>query len=270
MPRILSEIPSNAFVFFFIDPKGWKIPLEKLKPLLERENSEVIFNFMFDFINRAASIEDPAVRDGLNELMPHGEWRKIFDAAKHEIKNSLDADGRKRILVEAFSTNLKHFGNFKYVVETTVQKPTLDRPFYCLFYATRSATGIDVFRSSQIAALEGQSALRASSKIQRTESASGQREMFLSLDEMAPSEMSALLKSESDAAELRILEIVKANTDILYEDLWPIVLSRNLIRRKDVNSIAARLRAEGKLAFPDWEPRKRVPQPHYRVRLKDA
>ena len=72
IPTILKAISSDAFAFFFIDPKGWRIPLQQLGPLLARANSEVIFNFMFDFINRAASINDPVVRAGLDELMPYG------------------------------------------------------------------------------------------------------------------------------------------------------------------------------------------------------
>ncbi len=56
LPSVLNAVPSDAFAFFFIDPKGWRIRLRALKPMLARSNSEVVFNFMFDFINRAASI----------------------------------------------------------------------------------------------------------------------------------------------------------------------------------------------------------------------
>jgi hypothetical protein len=66
---------SGAFAFFFIDPKGWRIPLARLQPLLARSKSEVTFNFMFEFINRAASMSEPVTVAGLNELMPHGDWR---------------------------------------------------------------------------------------------------------------------------------------------------------------------------------------------------
>ncbi len=75
VPDILKDIPPDAFTFFLIDPKGWRIPLRRLEPMLARRHSEVIFNFMFDFINRAASMKDPAVVGGLDELMPHGEFR---------------------------------------------------------------------------------------------------------------------------------------------------------------------------------------------------
>ncbi|WP_291878718.1 hypothetical protein [Caulobacter sp.] len=60
-PTILRDIPPRAFAFLFIDPKGWRINMRRLAGLLSRPNSEVVFNFMFDFINRAASIQAPGV-----------------------------------------------------------------------------------------------------------------------------------------------------------------------------------------------------------------
>jgi three-Cys-motif partner protein len=72
IPTILKAIPTDAFAFFFVDPKGWRIPLRQLGPLLSRANSEMIFNFMFDFINRAVNIDDVQIVTGLNELIPYG------------------------------------------------------------------------------------------------------------------------------------------------------------------------------------------------------
>jgi three-Cys-motif partner protein len=88
LPEILKDMPQGAFAFFLIDPKGWRIPLAELRPMLSRPNSEVIFNFMFEFINRAANIKDPIVVAGLDELIPHGNWRLM-------LRNAEDADERK-------------------------------------------------------------------------------------------------------------------------------------------------------------------------------
>ena len=82
LPAILKDIPGDAFAFFLIDPKGWRIPLRTLTRMLARPNSEVIFNFMFDFINRAANVDDPVVVAGLNELMPYGAWKAKLDEAE--------------------------------------------------------------------------------------------------------------------------------------------------------------------------------------------
>jgi three-Cys-motif partner protein len=69
VPSILKEIPPSAFAFLLIDPKGWGVPLNKLAPLLARPNSEVIFNFMFDFINRAAMLRASTSRRWSRGLM---------------------------------------------------------------------------------------------------------------------------------------------------------------------------------------------------------
>ncbi len=61
LPTILKDIPANAFAFFLVDPRGWRIRLRALNEMLARPSSEIVFNFMFDFINRAAGITDPAI-----------------------------------------------------------------------------------------------------------------------------------------------------------------------------------------------------------------
>ena len=184
LPRILADIPAGAFAFFLIDPKGWRIALNALAPMLVRANSEVIFNFMFDFINRAASIKDPAIVSGLDELMPYGDWRVELAEAEHDRPGGLTSDQRKAILVGGFSKSLRKLGKYEYVAETTVLRPLKDRPLYCLFYATRHQTGIEVFRDCQVKALMEQSKTRAATKVRHAETSSGQKEIFQSLHDM--------------------------------------------------------------------------------------
>ena len=90
--------------------------------------------------------------------------------------------------------------------------------------------------------------------------------MFDSLHDMAPDKMANRLERERAMAEATIMELVPAQPDaITYLKLWPVVLARHMVRLKDVNTICAKLRKDGRLLFRDWEPRKRVPQDHYRV-----
>jgi len=56
-----------------------------------------------------------------------------------------------------------------------------------------------------------------------------------------------------------------APASIKFEDVWPHVMSLHVVRLKDMNDIAARLRKEGRLPFLDWGPRKRVSDGHYRM-----
>jgi three-Cys-motif partner protein len=264
VPTILGDIPASAFAFFLIDPKGWRVPLKTLAPLLARANSEVIFNFMFDFINRAASINEPKVVAGLDELIPLGNWRAAL--AEGERNGGISPEERQEILVNAFSDNLRQIGNYGYVAETAVLRPTKDRPLYSLLYCTRSKTCIKVFRECQIAALEEQSRTRAAVKIGHAETTTGQGEIFQSLHEMGPDDLLRHLQSEREAATRRILELTPAQPSaIQYDQLWPQILGRSVVTKVDVNEIVARLRKENKLLIPDWEKRKRVPQDGHRL-----
>jgi three-Cys-motif partner protein len=265
-PAILADIPADAFTFFLLDPKGWRIPLKALAPLLARPKSEVIFNFMFDFINRAASIKEPIVISGLDELIPYGDWRARLEQVEH---TGATPDQRKDILVASFTESLRTIGAYAYVAETTILRPLKDRPLYCLCYATRHPAGIEVFRDCQVKALEEQSRTRAATKMRHAEAVSGQREIFQSLHDMAPDELAAFLKAELSAAQESLLALTPQEPAFgIYGDLWPQVLARHVVRKPDVNQFAARLRDEKRLIFPDWEPRKRVPQPNYRMQRR--
>ncbi|MGO3933090.1 three-Cys-motif partner protein TcmP [Rhodopseudomonas pseudopalustris] len=259
IPTILKDIPHDAFAFFLIDPKGWHIPLKKLQPLLTRPKSEIIFNFMFEFINRAASMKDANIVAGLDELIPSGDWRTRLDGAHN-------AEERKAILTDTFSECLKKAGGYAHVCETTILRPLKDRALYCLFYATRHETGLEVFRDCQVKALETQSITRGLTKIDHAEQKTGQTELFQSLNDMNSEEVAPLLAEHRSKAELLLLEFTPtAPNAILYKKLWPLILAQCVVRKTDVNRITARLRKEGKLIFPDWELRKQVPQADYRV-----
>jgi hypothetical protein len=263
---ILNDIPNDAFAFFFIDPKGWRIPLANLQPLLARSKSEVTFNFMFEFINRAASMSEPATVAGLDELMPHGDWRARLAEAEETAGRSLTPDERKDILVGAFTVNLAQIGNYQYVVPTEILRPLKNRTLYCLFYATRHERGIAAFRECQTKALDAQAETRAALKVQHETSGSGQSEFFDSLHDMGPNEAAAMRAAEKVKAEALVLELTpKAPDHIVYNKLWAAVLTKHAVRVTDVNSICAILRKKGALLFPDWETGKRVPQDHYRT-----
>lgn len=259
LPVLLQDIPRGAFTFFLIDPKGWKIPLERLKPLLRRERSEILFNFMFDFINRFAIHDDPVITEALNSLMPIGDWRARLIAA---VRDGVSPEQRKTILVEAFSENLRQLGQYTYVCETPVFRPERDRALYSLFYATRHDTGLEVFRDCQVKTIAAQSESRAQTKIKHAAMRSGQREMFDSAHEMAPDrEALPFLEAERRAAENTLIAATpKAPDWAPYRDVWPRVLAQRVVKKADVNAIAARLRKDGRLLFQNWEQRQRVPR----------
>ncbi len=264
LTKILNDVPRNAFTFFLIDPKWWRIRLRDLEPLLGRPKSEVIFNFMFDFINRAASMNEPAIMAAVDELIPFGDFRTKL--AEAERSGEVTPGERKSMLVAAFGQSLKQLGNYDYVAETTILRPLRHRPLYCFFYATRHPKGIEVFRDCQFAALKEESKTRASTKVTYVETTTGQGELFESLHDMASDELTSFLRNELNDAESTLLKLVPDSPHyIQFQNLWAQVLAAHVVRKTDVNNIAARMRKENRLLFPDWEARRRVPQPSYQT-----
>jgi three-Cys-motif partner protein len=265
VPTIARDIPPNAFAFFLIDPKGWAIPLKALQPLLARPKSEVTFNFMFEFINRAAGMSDPLTVKGLDELIPYGNWRQRLKAEEEDSgRNGLTPEKRKEILVEAFKESLRQIGGYDYVIETEVLRPLKDRTLYCLFYATRHDQGIAVFRDCQVKALIAQAEARAAGKMQHAARSTGQAELFASLHDMGPNETAEFLEAERKKASANILDVTPRDpSHFTYRNLWAAVLTRHVVRLTDVNAICADLRKRGELVFPGWESGKRVPKDDY-------
>jgi len=137
--EILRWVGNGAFTFFFIDPKGWKdIGIETLRPLLARPRSEVLINFMYDFVNRTMS-------------MP--EWRADMVALLGE---SIDVDGmtpsqREHAILKTYRSNLK-----RCMTATGPRFPprsayvrvldrTRARPKYHLVYVTSHPRGLIEF-----------------------------------------------------------------------------------------------------------------------------
>jgi three-Cys-motif partner protein len=260
--RLSSDMPKNAFAFIFIDPKGWRIDIDSVAPLLQRPNTEVLFNFMFDFINRAASMTDPAIVEGLNALIKTDNWRQRLETAQPEGAKKL-ADVRKAILVDAFSQTLAKLGGYSFVAETPIFKPLADRTLYSLIYATRKSPGIEVFRRNQLKALREQEVVRANKR--QAKKSGAQIEAFLP-SEMNASETEAYLEFERISAERYLIDLAdKHPSAATYGELWPKVLAKHAITKTNLNRIAASLRDDGRLTFPDWSQGKRVPEDGWRV-----
>jgi len=89
----------------FIDPTGWTgYSFNKIGALFDRPKYEVLINFMYDFVNRAASMSDAKTISSL--------------------------DPRGRAVEKLFRDNLATVGNFDFVVSTKIDRPTADRPHF--------------------------------------------------------------------------------------------------------------------------------------------
>ncbi len=137
--NILQWCGGDAFVFFFVDPKGWKdILIENMRPLLTRPRSEFLINFAYNFINRTAAMK---------------EWQ---DEMVRLLGGPVDLAGltpgqREDALVNAYRQGLKGCvpvsarGYRARTAYVSVLDPVRQRTKYHLIYLTSHPTGIVEF-----------------------------------------------------------------------------------------------------------------------------
>ncbi len=173
LDEVLEYFDTSDFVFFFIDPTGWKdVSMSKLLPLLERPNSEILINFMYDFVNRAASQEEF-----------EGHMRQMFgDIREPNLADIDDPVEREVAAVRAYRDHLNSALPDRLRFRTAyvrIKDPQADRAKYHLIYLTRHSKGIIVFmEESEAAEREIQPAVRAEAAVRREEEKTGQRSLF--------------------------------------------------------------------------------------------
>lgn len=158
IPDILSRCPTKSFAFFFIDPKGWMaVKPEILQPLLQRPRSEFLINFMYDFINRAASMS--ALRDDVSALLGCQLDAENLPTNPAQ-REQFILDRYRSTLVERVSAgSSKALSGY-----VTILDPTADRTKYHLIYLTRHPKGVIEFmtQSQKLAGI--QTAVRTAAK----------------------------------------------------------------------------------------------------------
>lgn len=169
---ILKWCGTEAFTFFFVDPKGWKdIGIEIMRPLLQRPRSEFLINFAYNFINRTASMT---------------AWQ---DAMVKLLGSSVNLDGlqsteREEALVNAYRSSLKacvpnsrpeYRPRSAYV---TVLDPLHQRTKYHLVYLTCHPMGIVEFMDMSEKADLVQRRVRAAKKFDVRQQKTGVMDMF--------------------------------------------------------------------------------------------
>jgi three-Cys-motif partner protein len=172
-PEILKWTGKEAFTFFFIDPKGWSpIVIDILTPLLQRPRSEFLINFIYEFINRTASMA------------------QFREAMLHLLGNEVAVDGktpedRELALVGAYRETLKMAvptGRKPFNARTayvTVLHPEKKRTKYHLVYLSCHPKGIVEFMNISQAVDIVQARVRLASQLAEQSSKSGTMDMFV-------------------------------------------------------------------------------------------
>ncbi|KAB8063215.1 MULTISPECIES: three-Cys-motif partner protein TcmP [Janthinobacterium] len=161
VPEILAHCPAKSFVFFFIDPKGWAaVKPEILQPLLARPRSEFLINFMYDFVNRAASMS--ALQENIAALLGGAFDMEEVPANPAHREQFLLGRYRDTLVTRASQGNARALSGFVSILD-----PTADRTKYHLLYLTRHPKGIIEFMTQSERLAGVQDAVRTAAKFNK-------------------------------------------------------------------------------------------------------
>ena len=169
--EILAWAGSQSFVFFFVDPKGWKdVGIEKLRLLLQRPRSEMLVNFMYNFVNRTMSMSP--LQDDMVELI--GEKLNL---------KGMQPDQREDQILGAYRKNLKNCvpANAKFPARSAyvrIMHKTKERTWYHLVYITSHPQGIIEFMKISENVDLVQKQVRAGKKGSEREKRTGTADIF--------------------------------------------------------------------------------------------
>lgn len=258
LDAMIQAIPRDAFVFSLIDPKGMKLDLRNLHGLLSRPNSEVLINFMYDFVSRFVDHPNEAITENMKALIPHFGWDQLIS----EQRKAPSAQEREKLIVDAFRLSVKREGAFKYVPSLTVQKALADRTLYHLVFATRSPAGLELFRTSQCKALDAQAHARSKAQDQKRVASSGQGSLFGGADRLAHDFSTKELEGGLKNAVLCAQHILLAEPNgMKWKDLWPQVLNEFVVTTRHLGRAINDLRRAGKIEAPGWPSDKKIIPP---------
>jgi three-Cys-motif partner protein len=155
------------FTFFFIDPKGWKrvISAQTLAPLLRLPRSEFLINLMFEFANRALTIDQH-----------RQDMRELF-GDDHIFNGQESPESRREFILRGYrdTVNAVYRGRTAYV---PVHRPGKDKLLYFLVYLTRHSIGVSVFKEQAEKMMGIQRVTQLESRLRNQSQKNGIIDMF--------------------------------------------------------------------------------------------
>lgn len=123
--------------FAFVDPFGFSdLPIADLCSLLRTGSCEVLFNFMYNDINRFFTFENEKHRSKMMMLFDYDEFPSV---------EGLNPREREALLGRHIEQVFRRRGNFKYVRSFQMEGMT-NRTLYSLFFATHRIEGLEVMK----------------------------------------------------------------------------------------------------------------------------
>lgn len=257
--NIASSIPSTAFSFTLIDPKGFP-EIGAMMPLLKRQNAEALVNFMFDFANRFA---------GTNLIQKLEDWLSTL-GSKEWIDHVKGLSGfeREQKLERLAAEALQVTGSYTYAPVISVDKVLHDRTLYKLIFLSRHSEGLKVFRDSEEKALGAQATLRAVSKANKRAESSTIGDLFADGVDAIPNDRSSqiLRRSREQAPDRVTARLIAAGEEgMTWGELWPPILEYLSVTRSWLGRHVNDIRRSGQISAPGWPNHKQIPDDNQRL-----
>jgi three-Cys-motif partner protein len=258
--NIAASIPSTAFSFTLIDPKGFP-EINRLIPLLARPNAEALVNFMFDFANRFGGTDlIPKLEDWLS-LAGKTDWRD-------QIKG-LSGVEREQVYEDLAVEALRATPGYEYAPVITVDKVLHNRPLYKLIFLSRHSKGLEVFRESEEKTLGAQAEVRSAAKAKTKAANSGMGDLFADGSDAVPNDRSSqVLRLSKVQVPNNLVERLKAagTAGMTWGELWPQILEDFSVTRSWLGRQVNEFRKSGQFLAPGWpSERKQIPDDSQRL-----
>jgi hypothetical protein len=251
----------NSFPLIFIDPTGWSgYPFDQIKPLFVRRKCEVLINFMYDFVNRFASSDDPEIVASLNPILGGEGWR---DRLNPNLPLGLAVE-------ELFRGSLKLAVGFDFVVSTRIDKATSDRPHFFLACGTKSAAGLKAFRETEYFALREHAKNRAGARVRQKEERTGTVDFFAEHHaNVQESTIDDLVEEAKAAATIELLTLLSEHKVLPFNWIVSRFLQSHMLRETNLKDVCVDL-ARRRIIENTWGSGNRKPSESTVIRLIDG
>jgi three-Cys-motif partner protein len=221
IPEIVRYVTTpRSFSFIFIDPTGWTpAQVGALEPLLQVRPGEVLINLMTSFIVRFVNDEATKLQD-------------ILGPEYHDMR-SLNHEEQEDEAVRRYCDLIRTQGSFPYVCALPVMKPDQDAIHFYLIFGTRSAKGVEVFKSVEKKTEEETALVRAL----RQQSKRPTLDLF-SADVLYSREerYRRLAARRKEDAQKALWQLLSKKGSVLYDDCWAEALQFPTVYESDLRA----------------------------------
>jgi three-Cys-motif partner protein len=249
----------RSFPLIFIDPTGWTgYSLSKMGPIFARPKCEVLINFMYDFVNRAASMSDAKTIASLDPILGGPAWETRLDPTVT----------RGRAVEKLFRDNLALVGNFDFVVSTKIDRPTADRPHFFIAYGTKSREGLRTFRETEYNVLKINARDRADAKERKREDKLGLPDLFSGFEaNVQETTIDEIVEEQKALASREVVKILRELGPISFLNIWERLIQAYMLRVTNVKDICVDLARTGTIENT-WGSGNRKPRDQDAIRLR--